>query len=59
MKYTSILFVIIIILFSICCILIKKLKQNDKYRLDNIILQQHLFEMQNKIDMLEMYNKSL
>ena len=41
MKYTSILFVIIIILFSICCILIKKLKQNDKYRLDNIILQKN------------------
>jgi hypothetical protein len=47
------IYILIIILFSVCCILIRRLRQNEIYRMNNIILQNHLFEMQNKIDMLE------
>ena len=48
------IYILIIILFSVYCILIRRLRQNEIYRMNNIILQNHLFEMQNKIDMLEM-----
>lgn len=54
------LYVLIIILFSICCIFWFRLKKYEYYKINNIILQNHLFEMQNRIDMLEMIaNKRL
>lgn len=54
------LYVLIIILFSICCIFWFRLKKYEHYRINNVILQNHLFEMQNRIDMLEMItNKHL
>lgn len=48
------LYFLIVILFSICCIFWFRLKKYEQYRINNIILQNHLFEMQNRIDMLEM-----
>lgn len=54
------LYFLIIVLFSICCIFWYKLKQYEHFRINNVILQNHLFEMQNRIDMLEMItNKHL